>query len=464
MKKVFTLMIFVLSFLANTANASSTNLGFSDVYQKGIMETGYKYPIYIGTGMIIAGTVAAITVVTAGTGAPAAVMGSSKVAALVAGGGQGSYMAGLSTIGGWVGGNAITGAAILNGTIVGLTGGSGIGLITTATAMAVDGYAFSKDLATSEIFFETRLPYQGLSIGSKNVTDSIERINTLITEVNKLQNDLITKDLQIAEIKNTLDKENEDLFFLINNRKQISDRAFFLNDQIDSMESNQIEHLKRLVENKDIREVEDIIVLSIVAWNVNNYGLFSQALESIDINKLERKGYFYYLKALESINNENIEKAVYYSLKSINDSKYALEPYFLAVMVLGSDIKNNQPLIELLSNHAINNHSSGKYKSKLTKATFLNRLSSIYFEAEDYEQSKYYANMSIDKLGPLQRRGIVWKADEATQLFKIQLANSKYMLGEVDEANNIYKKIIDSSTDEQTELLFGLYIGNTNEK
>ncbi len=56
-----------------------------------------------------------VTYMSAGAGAPAVATGMSSIATWAGGSGVGSYMAGLSTIGGFFGGNAITGAAVLNG-------------------------------------------------------------------------------------------------------------------------------------------------------------------------------------------------------------------------------------------------------------------------------------------------------------------------------------------------------------
>ena len=113
-------------------------LRFEEVYHKAFWKND---AVFWSAIAVASAGAAAVTVYTAGTGAPAAGAGVSYVASqLVAGGGAGSYMAGLSTVGAWFGGNAITGAAILNATSAAILGYGG-------EAMAIKGISVTTKLA-----------------------------------------------------------------------------------------------------------------------------------------------------------------------------------------------------------------------------------------------------------------------------------------------------------------------------
>lgn len=103
-----------------SASVSAGDLRFHTVYNKPFWQYDWFVPVAI-TGAVA--TAAAVTVFTGGAGAPAAGVGVSSLASAIAGGGAGSYMAGLSIVGGWFGGNAMLGAAILNGLSAGIIGG-----------------------------------------------------------------------------------------------------------------------------------------------------------------------------------------------------------------------------------------------------------------------------------------------------------------------------------------------------
>jgi tetratricopeptide (TPR) repeat protein len=97
------------------------DMSFKEVFPQAFYKKSYFGWVLLGTTIVAA---AAISYATAGAGAPAAATGVGSVASAIGGGGAGSYMAGLSMVGGWVGGNAMVGAAILNGISLGLGGGT----------------------------------------------------------------------------------------------------------------------------------------------------------------------------------------------------------------------------------------------------------------------------------------------------------------------------------------------------
>jgi hypothetical protein len=112
--------VYLVVFFLLSQAALAGDFRFHTVYKKAFWQQSWFVPVVI-TGAVA--TAAAVTVFTGGAGAPAAGVGVSSVASAIAGGGPGSYMAGLSIVGGWFGGNAMLGAALLNGLSAGIIGG-----------------------------------------------------------------------------------------------------------------------------------------------------------------------------------------------------------------------------------------------------------------------------------------------------------------------------------------------------
>ena len=172
MKNFLLSIVVSLLIIAPNAQAKENSYDFSDVYQisftdkaKGVVSSkAFTYGV-IGASAIV-GVVA--TYITAGAGAPAVATGMSSIATWAGGSGAGSYMAGLSTIGGVFGGNAITGAAVLNGVAwsAGITATGKLALMpvasklilaTTVTATALDGVMVIKEHDSGNIQFITNL-------------------------------------------------------------------------------------------------------------------------------------------------------------------------------------------------------------------------------------------------------------------------------------------------------------------
>jgi hypothetical protein len=125
--KAFASTLLILASLASAAApaiaaADDNDLGFKAAFYRPIHKKTSFGLLVTGTTIVAAGT---FTYFTAGAGAPPAAAGVGTVASWVAGGGAGSYMAGASIVGGWFGGNAMLGAAVLNGFSLGTVGAAG---------------------------------------------------------------------------------------------------------------------------------------------------------------------------------------------------------------------------------------------------------------------------------------------------------------------------------------------------
>ena len=147
------------------AAPDDTDLGFETAFHRPFYKKKSFGLVITGTTMVAAG---AFSYFTAGAGAPPAAAGVSTVASWVAGGGAGSYMAGASVVGGWFGGNAMLGAAVLNGISLGTVGAAGTWAslsagqkalaLASTTATLLDGIAVVSNPKTNQIEWRVILP------------------------------------------------------------------------------------------------------------------------------------------------------------------------------------------------------------------------------------------------------------------------------------------------------------------
>ncbi len=308
---------------------------------------------------------------TAGTGAPAAATGASAVASWVAGGGAGSYMAGLSMIGSWFGGNAILGAAILNGLSIGAIGGglgskvatmgilAKVGMGLSVTALGFDGIAYFRNPETGQLEYRVRIAIPK-NLGSKEVRDLVDRIYAIQ-----------------EEIQDALEEENgakqKEAFELLERYK---------NDGVLKLET------KLMI--RDLNP-EDLLVLSVIASNESEYDLFNRALSQIDRSKLEDMGFLYYLDALDSLYHGGEEKALLYLKNASDENKYALEPVALRINLLGyGNFSQNESEIEDLVKFAKNNFDSDDYETPLSLVSIYYRVGTLYFINERYSKAQQY--------------------------------------------------------------------------
>jgi len=245
------------------------DIDFKHIYPKAFYKKSYFGFAITGAAVVGAG---AFTYFTAGAGAPAAATGASAVASWVAGGGAGSYMAGLSAIGSWFGGNAIVGAAILNGISIGTIGGGAstftalsvlgkVGVMASVTAMSLDGVAYFANPETKKLEYKIKVNIPK-NLGSKDTRELIDKIYNTTENINEA-------------LEEGDGKKQKELFDL--KKKCNKDAIKLLERKLGSNESQ-----------------EDLIVLGIVAWNNGEYGLFDKAVSHIDASDLDNTGFLNY--------------------------------------------------------------------------------------------------------------------------------------------------------------------------
>ena len=415
------------------------NVDFKHIYPKSFYKKSYFGFVITGAAIVGAG---AFTYFTAGVGAPASAAGTATVAVWVAGGGSGAYMAGLSAIGSWFGGNAILGAAILNGISIGTIGGGAttfaalsvlgkVGVMASVTAMSLDGVAFFSNPETKQLEYKVKVTIPK-DLGSNETRTLIERIYNTVYEINDAFEDGdVSKQKALFYLKELYNK----------------DAISLLNKKLENQE------------NQDNQE--DMIVLGIVAWNNAEYELFDKAISHIDASKLDNAGFLNYLLALQSLAKGNSEEMFAHLDNSISENPYAIEPYILYINALGNnDFLKYEPKIASLVLSAEESYDSDKYATGYTMTGVYYRTATFYFTNKRYVKAKQYYEKALDELGLLQKYLLGKQLKHTIQL---GIANSLYAENKTVSAKKVYQEIIediDEENNDERNNIMEQYLGN----
>jgi tetratricopeptide (TPR) repeat protein len=418
-------------------NEHMVNMDFEHIYPKEFYKKSYFGWVITGVAVVGAG---AFSYFTAGAGAPAAATGVSAVASWVGGGTAGSYMAGLSMIGSWFGGNAMLGAAILNGLSIGAIGGglgakiatmgilAKVGMGVSVTALGLDGIAYFQNPKTNQLEYRVRVVIPK-DIGSKKIRDMVDKIYSAKEMINDA---LDEKD----------GAEQKKAFELLEEYKQ---------EAINFLRRTPIYSLSQ----------EDLLVLSVIAADKNEYELFNKAISEIDRSKLDKLGFLYYLDGLNSLYQGNENKALVYLQNAMDEDKYALEPIALSINILGyNDFFQNETKIENLVKFAEDNFDSDDYATPLSMVSIYYRVGTLYFINGRYVKARQYFEKAKDELSFLQKHFFGKKLKHTIEL---SIANAIYKEGKVTTSYNLYKEILDDIDEENTEEINKIkeqYIGN----
>ena len=407
------------------------DIDFKHIYPKAFYKKSYFG--FAITGAVVVGA-GAFTYFTAGAGAPAAATGVGATASWVSGG---SYMAGLSTVGGWFGGNAMLGSAILNGISVGVIGGTttkfaslGIlakaGIMASVAAAGLDGIFYFSNPDTKNFEYRVRVSIPK-NLGGKETRNIVNKIYETDEEIQ----DVIKENDNIKHKK------------LLELKKEYNKKAIKL-----------LETQLYKIDNQ-----EDLLILGIIAWNNNKIDLFNNAISKIDISKLEDKGFLNYLYSLKNLSKGNENKALENLQKSIDENDYAIEPYILSLNILGnSDFINNESKIVKLVEEADDNFDSDKYESKFGLVPLYYRLATLYFTNKRYVESEKYYEKAYDELGIFQKH---FFGQQLVNIINLGKANSLYQQGKISKANELFIEIIeDCETDEEKQRIKSQFMGN----
>lgn len=413
-------------------NKHLESIDYESVYRKKIYEKSYFGLAITGASIIGAG---AFSYFTAGTGAPVAATGVSTVASWVAGGGSGSYMAGLSTIGGYFGGNAILGASILNGISLGTVGAGTsyaslsllgkVSIFTAISASSLDGVFYFSNPETNKLEYKIKVSVPK-ELGSKNTRDLVNDIYKTNDEFNQaVENNDPLRQKHFAEIKEANNKYALDLL------------EYFLNNQ----ENNQ----------------EDLLVLGIIAWNNGKYEQFSNAMNKINKSKLNNTSFYNYLMALSDLVNGKLEESKLKLQNSIDENKFAIEPVILYINILANEdfTKNENKILEYAQSIK-ENFDNDKYATEYSLVSVYYRLATNYFNNKRYAKAKEYYEKAYEELNIYQ----TYFAKSLKHTVQLGIANSLYMDSKIDNSKKIYEQILnDISNEEEKNRIKSQYLG-----
>ena len=286
-------------------------MGFSDVFDKKFYEKKSFGVAVLGATIVAAG---AFSYFTAGAGAPTAATGVSTVASWVGEGGAGSYMAGLSTIGSAFGGNAMLGAAILNGVSIATIGGgstfASLSASQKALAMAsvsatmLDGVAIMNGTGTSALTYRIALPTPK-NLGSKELRVQADELRNLGKEERKLgekMDELVADRLKAKEAGKTPEKGASS--------KKLADAESKLSETREKrtqLEKKIVNRAQNAI--KGSSSAEDRILLAVLAKNLGKSDLFAELVGKVSTDNAKDAGYVYYLKSVAKIEKNQIDDA-----------------------------------------------------------------------------------------------------------------------------------------------------------
>lgn len=422
------------------------DLSFEEVYPKGFINTtGFQVTV-LGVASVMAITV---SIPTGGTGAPSALAGVGALATWIGGGGQGAYMAGLATVGGWFGGNAILGGMILNGVSAALLGGAastaGIaakaGVAAYIAASALDGIFIFDNPETNQVEYRVRVK-QPEGIGSKNTRELIASISEVDGRIAETLSELSNEEIELVETKLKIDVRKQEE--LENNIRILKKEHALLLDKKESYIAEGLNSLKEHLNRDDNQE--DLLVLSVLAWNELEFDLFSKAVNKIDSSQLKKTSFLDYLLALDALSKGNEDESIDLLAKSMNEAPYALEPKLLYLNILGnSDFKKNKVLINSVVRTWEDEFDSDEYASNYSTVSLYYRLGTMFFINEDYEMAANYYEQAYKNMRITEK----YLSSENTlkRTILIGQANAMFMNGQVEEANEIYQAQLENIDD-----------------
>jgi tetratricopeptide (TPR) repeat protein len=348
-------------------------------------------------------------------------------------------MAGLSTIGGWFGGNAMLGSAILNGISIGVVGGSAakfaalpalgkVGVLTSVTATALDGVASFENPETQNLTYRVRLMLP-VDMGSKSIRDFAKDFNAL------------ENDMQAAD-----SKRDSKAYELLSKKK---------------IEMANIGHkwAKQALVSKQSTN-SDLIVFGVFSKNVGDFDLFEKLISRVTTSKVQDTGYVDYLRAIVSVEKGDLKTAENLLRKSFKLNPYAIEAPLLLVNMQGRNFKRNEKDIVAIVKRAQKHYDADKYESGYSLVSMYYRVGTLYLLNKKYAHAKFYYELALDKTSMLQK---YFGNKQMTNMIKLGIANAMYGQNNKKNADEMFLKIINESENAgEIDFFKNQYAGSLN--
>lgn len=351
-------------------------------------------------------------------------------------------MSGLSTIGSWVGGNAVVGASVVNGLAAGIGIGTSSGKLITAgaklklamgiTAAAYDGVLFYEEPETRKLVYIVALNIPR-DLGSK--------------AVRLLVDNLYDYEEKIAGSES---KEFTDLMY----KHRELDFQYGVSLLKEDLQADNISQ-------------EDLIVLGIVAYKAGEYDYFKSAtyrLKEKFSDNIEVRSFVDYLHAIALLMDDDEDEAKRNLRSSIAAEKGVIEPVSLYVALLSEeDFVHNEPVIKQYVSDLEAVYDEDNYDTAYSMASVYYRLGTIYLDNDDYVLAINNFDKARENLSWIQEWWIM--SGFVEQSFKdyidIGKANALYSNGQPTAAKELITSVLERTEDEEQMMTYKtLYQGD----
>ncbi len=435
-------------------------MGFSHVFDKKFYERRSFGLVVIGTTVVAA---SAFSYFTAGAGAPTAASGVSTVASWVGGGGAGSYMAGLSTIGGAFGGNAMVGAAILNGISIATVGGGSTFAtlsatqkalaITSVSATMLDGVAIINGPETKALNYRIALPIPN-NIGSHDLRQQADKLRKLGEDERKLGKKLdeLADRLKAKEAEKSPENGGSP--------KKYAEAESKLRETKEMRAQLEREIASRARgATKKQESPEDIVLLAVLAKNLGKSSLFADLIGNLSIDTSKDSGYVNYLKAVEKIERNEVDAANALLKQSSIHNPYAIEQPILRVNILGHQgfDANKGEIIDIVS-RTEKLFNDEKYATPFSLVSLYYRVGTLALINKDYSLAEAQFKKALDSRSLWEK---YVQNDEFDSMIKAGLASAVFGQGRKDDAFAIIEKLLKKAkTGQAREVICAQFMGH----
>jgi len=431
-----------------TAVQGDLDLGFEDAFVRPFYKTSSFGFVVTGTAVVAAG---AFSYFTAGAGAPAAAAGVSGVASWVGGGGAGSYMAGLSTIGGLFGGNAMLGSAILNGISLGTVGAMGSwGQLTlgqkalalgASAATAMDGIAIIANPQTRQIEWRVVLPVPRDLAGDRPMRALVDDLEAASREVTK-------KGLQLEGARKKVAGASSDSGMAESAQVAEAKRAL---DEARGQHWKISERVKEAIDRAAMTPVSNrtLVLLAVLAQNEGRSEDFRKMLARISLGTLRRSSYVEYLRAIGELQQsrgrdgellkDRLYEAEQLLRRSANRAPFAIEPPILLVGMIGSlDFLGRETSIDLIVDEADKKFSSNAYMSPASLVSLHYRVGTLALAANRCDRAFVAFKRAQSELSIIQK---YWNGRDIWNLLEIGEANALHCQNKIVLAYEAFSRV-----------------------
>jgi tetratricopeptide (TPR) repeat protein len=443
---------------------STEELRFENIYQRPFWKND---TVFWSAIAVASAGAAAFTVYTAGTGAPAAGAGVSYIASqLVAGGGAGSYMSGLATVGTWFGGNAITGAAILNASSAAAFSSVGkaisattILVLTSATNFGDFGFMYlslkEKNEATPVIQI---IPSGNFGSGAvelllTRLKDSNNKLTTALAKNKEVQTQL---DASFSQAKTVIVEEYQfqpqlktEMIKHLTQLNELNNKIIEKEKIIESKRLNNsykiiIQETREMIDNyltnkQSVSARNDAVMGTILLHTLGYKQDFVKYIKQFKVIN-QNESFLLYLKAVAYLFDKDFKLAKQYALQAIDSEPETIEPIMILIMALdGLDQYQQAFETEILLEETFDNDH---YETKNSLITAYNLLGDIANARQLPQTAAKFHKKAFNNMSYL------FSNKDTKAFICLKIANDYHMFGSKRQTTLFLEKALSYVTDD----------------